>query len=164
MTTPSQNMFLDLEGTVIEDWDSFRLMTENIRSIRHALEHRKIKEVHIFSFAIHDEADVARFVSELQPTLERHLQVPIVGVHTIQEMKHVDEVWRGCRLFDMSEFILLRGKQGAFESWAASKHPGQSSALIDDVVPNLILNNLDTQTQTWFHNITAIVDIWKSWR
>lgn len=162
MQQPEQT-FVDLEGTLIEDWDHFEFLPEHILAVRHLLASRKVSEIHIFSFAIHDAMDALRFSKKLQPHLERRLGVKIVSFPTVLEMKKADEQWRKCRLDDITEFILLRGKQGAFESWAATKHPGASCTLIDDVVPNIDIINLDTRTEILCRNIRAVHELWEIW-
>lgn len=158
-----EQIFVDLEGTVIEDWDSGRLMIDHIQAIQHLLTSRQVAEIHIFSFAIHNSTDQERFALEIQPHLESRLGVRIVGVPTIVEMMEVDRQWRQCRLDDLTEFILIRGKQGAFESWAAMKHPGGSTTLIDDVVRNVDIMNLDTRTEISCRNIHGVHELWEVW-
>ena len=162
MQQPEQ-IFVGLEETLIEDWDSLRFMSEHIRAVKHLLETRKVTEIHIFSFAIHNSEDNLRFAEELQPHLEARLGVKIVSAPTVMSMKMVDEQWRKCRLDDITEFIMLRGKQGAFKSWASMKHPGCECTLIDDVVPNMDIMDHDRQTGISFRNIKGVHELWEIW-
>jgi hypothetical protein len=164
MHTNTQHIFLDLEGTLIDAWDSARPMMTEIKAIRNRLKVQKISTVQIFSFAIHHERDQDWFKRTMQADLEQRLGVTISRVISMVEMKAADEKFRGCRLDDLTELTLLRGKEGAFESWASLMHRGDQSTLIDDVVVNRSIHNHDTDTHIEFTNIQKIVNLWDIWR
>jgi hypothetical protein len=164
MNTNQQHVFLDLEETLIDAWDSAKPMLTNITAIRNRLKVQKISAVQIFSFAIHHERDQDWFTKTMQADLEKRLGVTISRVISMVEMKAADEKFRGCRLDDLSELTLLRGKEGAFESWASLMHPGDQSTLIDDVVANRSIHNHDTDTHIEFTNVRKVVTLWDIWR
>lgn len=158
-----KNIFLDLEGTLIDDWDSMNLLSNQVDAVKTLLKNRNVNAVHIFSFAIHNAIDIMRFEDELKPRLESRLGVKILSTPCMIEMKEADEKWRKCRLFDMNEFIILRGKRDAFESWVSLNHAGEESTLIDDVVQNMHMHDTDSGTEIFFQNVARTVELWEIW-
>ena len=157
-----QHMFLDLEETVIDSWDSAKLLMTNCRAIRRMLKSRGVNEVTIFSFAVQTPEEREEAMTHLRPRLEKVLDVKIVDVILVQQMQQADQQWRKCRLDDMTEFIMLRGKTDAFFAWASLKHPGEQCTLIDDVVPNSESRDWDTDTVVEFRNIEQVRELWRT--
>jgi len=149
------NVFLDLEETIIHSWSDARLM--NAQKIRDFLHQNSVRRVSIFSFAVWDDNDQVKFASEIQPMLETALDVKVVLCPTVQDMMLADTKLTGVRWFgDVSEFIPIRGKHGAFHNWCMLNCVGQESVLIDDVVKNTFFIDHDSNTVVTTLNVDKL--------
>lgn len=152
------NVFLDLEGTIIDTWGSNETLQRHVEPIKLFLQMSKVTQIQIFSFAIYNVQDQDQFIDRLKGGLEKTLGVEIIKWPNMIQMMSVDMRVRSTRLDDIHEFVLLRGKEGAFESWATRHHAGETSILIDDVVANRHLVDRDTDTTIWFTNVKTLAD------
>lgn len=149
------NVFLDLEETVIDSWDSGLLC--NSSQVREWLAQHNVKQVDIFSFAVWNEQDQDKFWREMARPLNKALDVGMGNCITVQDMMQQDRAltgidWAG----DVTEFICLRGKVGAFTNWCRLLHAGNDCVLIDDIVPNMDIINHDTGGSIKFINVRAL--------
>ena len=78
--------FIDLENTVIEDWDSFIPMPENIKMLKEIFKITEEEEIGIFSFAIFNDHDKKTFEKQVKPLLEAELNVKSTSVVTKEEL------------------------------------------------------------------------------
>lgn len=125
-------IFLDLEGVIIDDWFSGE-PTEHLPRIKAWL--GDAKEVGIFSFAIDNAEDVARFNQVFKPRIEAELGVKVVEVVTVAEVCRVMVKVRRVSL-DLNDVKQLYGKGPSFTEWIfATKCPG-TFVLLDDNVTN----------------------------
>lgn len=147
------NVFLDLEETVIDSWNSGLLI--NVQKLKDFLNEQKVKEVRIFSFAIWDEADQRDFAARLLDPIERALGVGVLSCPSVAELLRVEKEFTSTFFDSLTDFISLRGKTGAFRTWCEAMHPGEVSVLIDDVVPNACWINSDTGTDLKFVNVNT---------
>ena len=158
--------YLDLENTIIgtfKDGGSLR----NVQKIRQILQDRGVEEVGIFSFALFNEADKYYFQNTLQAAIEDALSVKVTTVPTIIEMMVSDYEYTGTYFdprngCDMSDWITIRHKEGAFKYWILNKFVNQKASprcdivktlLIDDVVPNMYSTYTDEQLVIEYLNI-----------
>lgn len=143
MTT--QHIFLDLEQTVIDSWESQCLI--NIEQVRAKLaDHFAVGEsvMHIFSFAIWDDRDECVFRSDLEARLMEAL-----GLHTRFVVHSVDriggELLRSTRvLWERQELITCLGKQEVFTQFCRAKfNRAVHCILLDDTVINSVTIDTD---------------------
>ena len=150
------NVFVDLEETVIDSWNSGMLL--NSAQVREWLHARGCRQVHIFSFAVWHAADRVHFDRNFRRMLTRALDVGIVSCPTVEDFMAADRaVTRTHWGTDLGEFVGMRGKVGAFTSWCELHHAGQHNVLLDDVVPNAVWTNTDTGTTLEFVNVARVV-------
>lgn len=145
------NLFLDLEETIIDNWDSGLLI--NSAQIREYIEKNRIKGFRIFSFAIWTEENMKEFNKRHRRMLEKALDSRIIECNTCEEFRNSDTEFTGVRFDGVTDFISIRGKVGAFINWCESRFSGQHNTLIDDVVPNGIWHNQSSNTICKFIHI-----------
>lgn len=149
------NVFLDLEETIIHSWSDPRLM--NAQKIRDFLHKNDANQVTIFSFAVWDDKDQDRFADDILPMIETALDVKVVLCPTVQDMMLADTKLTGVHWHgDVSEFIPIRGKHGAFHNWCMLNCVGKSSVLIDDVVKNTFFIDHDSNTVVTTLNVNKL--------
>ena len=145
-------IFFDLEGTIIDDFDNFK--TINVNQVRAFLEANGIFDIQIFSAAVWDANDVER-VKDFKLFLNSQFGFNIVGkIPTIQDMKK--SISRNRRISTMSDadFFDLFTKDTAFIEFCRDKKV--SGILIDDMVPNMKMEIDGLTIQTI--NIKEIVE------
>lgn len=141
----TQHIFLDLEQTVIDSWESQCLI--NIEQVRTRLaDHFAVGEsvMHIFSFAIWDEKDEANFRCELETRLMEALglQVRFI-VHRVDQISNAVFKNTGV-LWERQELITCLGKQEAFTQFCRAKFgKGDHCILLDDMVMNSVTVDTD---------------------
>jgi hypothetical protein len=136
-------VFLDLEDTVI---DAFKELHEskamNHRRVREFLAREAPAEVHLFSFALSNEADVDQFRLCFKNWLDQSLETDIL----------VDDVFTTRKLFDMSrrhgvvyesenECMVMHGKSYGFQRYIEMSPQFRDCELVllDDAVEPLEL-------------------------
>jgi hypothetical protein len=130
----SWQVFLDLEETIIDNWDSGMLV--NSTRVRDWLHANSVTDVSIFSFAIWDSADLADFNRRLRPWLARALDISVTDAVTVAELWSTDTQCSGTVFDNVADFISVRGKSGTFANWCRWKLAGVNALLVDDVVAN----------------------------
>jgi hypothetical protein len=148
------NVFLDLEGTVIDTWHSGMLI--NSAQVREWLAAMSVKRVHIFSFAVTNDADQAWFWKNIAPSLRRALDIDIIDCPTVQDFQRADLMVTGVKWENTMEFITVRGKQDAFRSWCKLNYDSLHNILLDDTVPNLYMNWVDSNLIVECMNIDVL--------
>lgn len=148
-------IFLDLEETVIDSWDSGLLV--NSGQVRDFLKQQDVTNVTIFSFAVWDTNDQKTFDKQHRRILQRALDTGIVLVPTVQDFMHSDTELTGVEWHgDVTEFICLRGKVGAFINWCKLHHSNENCLLVDDVVPNMDVIDRDSGIIIRFVNVRTL--------
>jgi hypothetical protein len=148
-------IFLDLEETVIDSWDSGMLV--NSAQVRDFLDHFSAKTARVFSFAVWDRADQDTFDRLHRRPLEKALDVHFDLCPTVQDFMQTDTALTGVHWHgDVTEFITLRGKVGAFTNWCRFHHPDSDCLLVDDIVPNMDIMNHDTHSVIRFVNVSKL--------
>lgn len=146
-------VFVDLEETLVQSWDNPLLC--NVQKLTTWFKNNNVTEVHLFSFAVWNDKDRDIFVKDFQPFLENAFGVKFVTVPTVEEMMKVDTKVTGLRFENLTEFISIRGKVGAFQSWCRLHPSGDTCILFDDVVPNCTIENHDDHLTLHFVNVVT---------
>ena len=139
-----KKVFLDLEGTIINNWNQAELI--NVSLLSAYLRRHAVKEISIFSFAIWDNDDKDRFEQQMKAMLERALDVQVIEWRSVDDM--LTSV--GCDLNERMDFIRERGKARAFiDVCKVREHSGSTCVLIDDAVPyeTLVSHTLNLELQ-----------------
>lgn len=147
-------VFLDLEETVINNWDEGLLV--NTTRVRDFLKQQNASEFTVFSFAVWNDRDKADFDRVHRRTLERALDCRVAACPSVEDFMLADTAFTGVRFSDLTDFISVRGKPGAFHNWCRLNHPTENCLLVDDVVPNLDLVNRDTGVTVRLVNVTEL--------
>jgi len=66
-------LFLDLEDTIIEEWD--RPFLINVDKIKSFIDNNSFTDFGIFSYAIHNQSDLALFKRDMKPVIEKALGI-----------------------------------------------------------------------------------------
>lgn len=155
-------IFIDLEETVIQEFKDFpTFIPANCRAITHFINNVKKVDtgtikIFIFSFAIHTDEELDRFDQFIREDLERLIGHPIEGVVTVPQMFIASQRMQRMRFDDITDFILTRGKEGAFQDWCDFNFKGNTCLLIDDVVRNMSIMNHDTLLTMTMFNINRV--------
>lgn len=145
--------YLDLEATVIDSWDNPVLV--NMQKVRNFIERYGVKEVNIFSFAIHNELDRQEFLKHMKPLLESTFNIKVNDVPTAEEVRKEVCLSMGTH-FELSEFLLVWGKTRAFQEYAILKTArGGHAVLLDDMVPNMMMHHLDLDVFVEMVNVNS---------
>jgi len=152
------NIYIDLEGTVIDIWtDPVLINCDRVRqwiSDHHYL--HGVRQVGIFSFAVWNQRDQDQFWNQLAPPLQEALDIKISQCPSIEEMMQADFGLTNVHWDGIHDFVSVRGKKDAFRSWCVLNHPGQHSLLLDDTVPNAIWQDLDSELLVELVNINSL--------
>lgn len=144
------NVFLDLEETVINNWDEGLLV--NATRVREFLSEQGVKEFTVFSFAVWNDKDKADFERLHRRVLEKALDCRVVACPSVEDFMRVDTELTGVHFESLTDFISVRGKVGAFTNWCRF-HSLNRALLVDDVVPNVDILNRDTGDLVRFVNV-----------
>jgi hypothetical protein len=146
-------VFLDLEQTVITNWDDGLLA--NTTQVREFLAAQGARQFTVFSFAVWNDQDHEDFQRRHRRVLERGLDCFCAACPTVQHFMKADTEVTGVHFDSLTDFISIRGKVGAFTNWVKSK--GISHALlVDDVVPNIDIVDRDTGNVIRFVNVDSL--------
>lgn len=143
-------VFLDLEETVIDSWDSGLLI--NITKVKTWLSSLGIKEVSVFSAAIWNDSDKNAFNNHLKIPLEEALEVKILDWVSMEEVWRSTS-WKAVTFDSVCEMISLIGKKRMFEDWCMLENRGIHNVLLDDSFGNWRIEHRDSFT------VIEIVDV-----
>lgn len=152
-------VFLDLEETLVDDWNSGLFMPRHMDCVKEFLANRPGARVGLMSWAVWDERDKERFRKEFQPDLERNLNCTFELVWSMDDwaeelFKHSKKRLSRDDLFDMFGkhevlFMLCR------------THPlfrGEDVFLVDDAVEhNLSVKSVANLSLLTFLNVNALL-------
>lgn len=147
-------VFLDLEETVIDNWDNGMLV--NSTHIREFLSAMGVASFTVFSFAIENEISKAIFEKNHRPFIEQALDCKVALCPSIRDFQTNDTLVTGTFFNTMTDFILIRGKEGAFINWCRNKHPDENCVLVDDTVKNIDVIDRDTGQIIRFINVATL--------
>lgn len=144
------NIFFDIEQTIIPSWNDIYFF--NRKKIIDFIQNYNIKNIHIFSFAIRNEEDIKYFYDNIKPEIEDVFNVKIISYPTVEQMIETDSLVTGNNFDSINSFISSRGKVGAFASWAKYNFSNQYNVLIDDVVPDKVVTDENSNCKIQFIN------------
>ena len=125
------NLFLDLEGVMIDEWFSCLPLWQNLKAIKKYIEIHKPKKIFIFSGAVWDNKDKVKCENHLVPFIERELGCKIDEVISMQDA--VDRLQPKIGFFDsITDVLACFGKDHLCELYVRKFHPSELSTLIDD--------------------------------
>lgn len=148
-------LFLDLEDTVIKPVDSWMftdIIPRNIQKVKQILNEFNPDEVHIFSFAIWNQAELLRYNMMTAPMLEKVLNVKLQPAPTVDD----DMIPAACAVrrlsastVDFQEMSSFWGKQDTFKLFIQHTFKHNEAPLhvmlVDDAVFNEEFSWPDTQ-------------------
>ena len=148
------NLFFDLEETLIKSWqDPLLCNIARCQGVKEQLEAFDSVSFHVFSFAISNDADKQIFFNEIQPTLEKVLNISFGLVPSVEEI--TKEVIRFTKTrFEPWELPSVWGKPRSFSDFCNSRKLSGLNVLIDDVVPNQVAFSLDSDVHVATVNVT----------
>lgn len=120
-------LFLDLEGTMLDDLESCAILSANIENIRQFAERNDVVEATIFSFGLMDVTDLP---IETKLKLETLLGINLIVLTKPQIM---DKVLCGVEM-DEFDFTTIFGKDMAFIHFIRRTEKNGTFVLFDDVV------------------------------
>lgn len=130
-------VFLDLEETLVDDWNSQLLLTANVRVVRSFLSTLPPStKVGLMSWAVWDERDKALFNKDLRPFLEAELNVQFSDEFVWSMDDWAQEVFNstGMKLSREDLFDVFGKHEVLFKlSRHSSKFEGERVFLVDDV-------------------------------
>jgi hypothetical protein len=130
------NVFLDLEGTIIDGWNSGLLINPN--KIKIWLDSNNIGDIHIFSFALYNNKDLVEFVdSGMKNSIERALNRRILTWPSVEDIQKVVYDYEHVRYENVYEFSQINGKHWAFIKFILGQQEEGEFVLIDDTIPSL---------------------------
>ena len=154
MTTDTKlQVFLDLEETVINNWNEGLLC--NATRVREFLAAQEAKSFTVFSFAVWDQQDQDDFDRLHRRGLERALDCKVAACPSVDDFMRVDTELTGVHFDSLTDFISIRGKVGAFTNWCRF-HGLTRAVLVDDVVPNVDIVNRDNGDLIRFINVDSL--------
>jgi hypothetical protein len=133
--------FLDLEGTIIDTWNSPSIINHQLKKL---LEN---KTWHIFSFALLDEKDQNFFNNTLKNEIEKTFNCQVVADILINEITIAVALLQHIFLRDIAEVIDYRNTLG--KSIMLLKYikliglQDHKITFIDDMIENEIIHQLD---------------------
>jgi hypothetical protein len=149
------NIWLDLEETIINNWDDGLLM--NVSRIKHWLDVLEVKEINIWSFAIWNQDDKDFFVtSGMKGGIQRVLERDIIEFPSVEDMRAYVYEYERIKYDSQSEFMSINGKRWSFIKYCMAHQIGQHSILLDDAVPNLDVYDRKTKTNIQLYNVVDI--------
>ena len=126
-------VFLDLEGTVIDDIDNQGLL--DLRAVRRWLKSEDVVVVSIFSFAIDNKGERDTFMRQCtRRTLEAELGVEIGKVVTTEDAMAAALHRNRVQFEGLWEFKQLWGKERGFIDFAFQNFTNAEVVLLDDLV------------------------------
>jgi len=169
-----RHLHLDLEDTVIEPvingWPNTVVLPEKLIQIRRFIDVFRPQHVHVFSFAIWNEAEHMRFCTYTKERLERLLRVHFTTVPTVDD----DIIPYACRAIGLSPDVVtfqdasdFWGKGEAFRLylkhlWRDLPQQGRKieAVLIDDAVTNEVFEFPDLHIKGQLLNVDS--ELWQS--
>jgi hypothetical protein len=153
----ADHVYLDLEETIIDNWDSGLLINSSF--IRKWLDANHLGDIHIWSFAIYNDQDKNDFVKHLQDRICRVLNRSVLSYPSIAESMAVVFKYDHVQYESRFEFVQLNGKHWSFFKYCMMQHIGEHCILIDDAVPSWTLTDNKTGTTVELINILDIKNL-----
>jgi hypothetical protein len=156
------HVFLDLEQTLIKSWDECTIMNPAMidmiaraKNSEHSLfGSRTPIQFHIFSYAIFDANDLAKFQSCMKEHIEKYYRFSITNVVLKEDVLKAVMDQRKLSILDEFELTQLYGKRDGFIDFAKA-HKIENTVLLDDMVENVTyrINYEDANYMHIFSNV-----------
>ena len=125
------NLFLDLEGVIIDDWHSGIPLWENLFGIREWIRLYKPNKIFVFSAAVWNDEDKQKAIKYLVPFIEIEIGQMIDGVISMEEA--CEGLVEKIGFFDsVTDILCSIGKDHLYNLWVRKFHKHEHSTLIDD--------------------------------
>ena len=127
----THNLFLDLEGVIIDDWHSGIPLLGNLAGIKQWVKLDKPDKIFIFSAAVWNDEDKQKTIKHLVPFIEIEIGQAIDGVISMEEATNglIEKIG----FFDsVTDVLCSIGKDHLYNLWARKFHKHECSTLIDD--------------------------------
>jgi len=151
-----KELFLDLEGTLVKEWCDPTPLHCNINIIKEFIIANEIKKATMFSLAIIDEKDNAKFNLGMKQRLENLLDIDIEVVCIKEVFNLIVKNKKIIGTFDeWHDIFLFNAKETAFEEWIVAQKLifNTEFILFDDVVANKDVFLRDRNVKITFNKI-----------
>jgi len=148
-------LFLDLDETLIIDWDNIVPIRENLDRIHNFIVQEQISEAYIFSASIWTEEERLFFQNNIEPVISPYLGdihlIPLlfkdIFSTIVKEHKlHVEPS-------DFNDLFVFNTKMQPFIEWCKIKKKGSTCVLFDDIVDNSVVQFPDLDLTIEFKKI-----------
>ena len=159
MTITKQHLFIDLEETLIDNWDSanlgprtkvWQLLGDHFL---HTVNDAPL-EATVWSFAVWDDHDKEHFDKRMRKWLEEVFNLKFVRVVTCKEMRDTIVELKGFNLgLDVSEMVQIWSKDRSLEDWVKfhlNDFANSRIVLLDDMVMNKTVRFEDANVEVRF--------------
>ena len=155
MNNKEKTIWLDLEETIIDSWNSGLLV--NASKIRKWLNDNDCGDIHIWSFAIWNEKDQSEFeTSGMKDSIERILRRQILSYPSVIDMHKFVYQYEKVRYDGTTDFMSINGKHWSFIKFCMGHHIGKECILIDDSIPSWTITDNKTGTIIKLINVRDI--------
>lgn len=151
------HVFLDLEATLIEGVDQWKVYNSNEKFRKDLLKYTSHNaKVHIFSFAVWDNKEDHAFVEMIIPQLEKEYGIKIDDCIFKQDVMYAVKQIKKIQVLDDFDLSQLVGKRDAFLCFCEFFNLKHSTLFddsvedgiyftqaIDDLLPNIVKNPID---------------------
>lgn len=162
------NIYLDLEETIIDDWNSGNFLPHNIRAIKNNIRElenyygEKVEHINIFSFAIVNKSDIELFNKIFRDDIEKIFDKEIKNV-VICDNKLLQRLLKpkGVQVSHdeaVQDVLTINPKAQYFDLYVKDKYPGEISVLFDDMVDNNISKTIIKSSK--MKSITGFIDLY----
>ncbi len=135
------NLFLDLEGTLIDDLENANLLWENVHKIKEFIHNQRLASATIFSFGLLNNTD---FSESLKSELESILGI---SLNVVSKQDIMAKVLADICLNEF-DFTTIFGKDMAFVHFIRKTEKEGTFLLVDDVPADTWLDLAVVNTQT----------------
>jgi hypothetical protein len=162
MEFTKKHLFIDLEETLIDNWDAANLGPRNKvlhlleKHFDHTLSTSRL-DATIWSFAVWDEKDVKDFDQRMCKWLEDHFNLSFIRIVSCKEMRDAIVKLKGFNMgLDVSEMVQLWGKDRSLEDWVKfhlDEFADSEIVLLDDLVMNRSVHFHDANVKITFAKV-----------
>lgn len=149
---------LDLEETVIDNWEDCNIILPNIEKIKSLGINKRCKEkVGIFSWAMWNERDLDRFNDKLREPLEDVLDIKFDSdlVFTMERISEIVLILRKKKMSIEDMFDIFGKEECLLTMFRFGLFGDRTTFLIDDKVDHLLKFEKADKTALHFLNIDA---------
>lgn len=158
MNPLKRHLFVDLEETLIDNWDAANLGPKNrvMDLLKIFFNHSPTGprlDATVWSFAVWNERDAADFERRMRKWLEDVFNLNFVRVVTCEEMRKAICQLKRLSHLDQTEMSQLWGKDRALEDWVKlhmSDFAHTEVVLLDDMVMRKLVRFEDANVQVRF--------------